>query len=449
MQLCHIISYQSLFDFIFHVPPFLIMPIFTVIFLLTLVCAVSIRVWLATRHIRYVHTHRNSVPENFSSQISLDAHQKAADYTCAKTRLNYANICLDTVLLLILTLGGGLNALNFFWSNWFSDPLLQGMIFILGTVLLMGLVEIPINYYRTFVIEKKFGFNKMTHSMFFVDLIKQGLLGILLGLPLLFGALWLMEKTGANWWLYVWLMWVGFNLIILSVYPTWIAPLFNKFTPLEDASLKARIEQLMQKCGFKSSGLFVMDGSRRSSHGNAYFTGFGKNKRIVFFDTLLSHLNPPEIEAVLAHELGHFKRNHVIKRILLTFTMSLVFLWLLGYLMNQDWFYQGLGVFSSNETLANISSHSTAMALLLFFLVMPTFTFLFQPLSSLYSRKHEFEADAYAVEKASAGDLIQALVKLYQDNAATLTPDPLHSAFYDSHPPASVRIARLQNLAHN
>jgi len=425
------------------------MPIFTVIFLLTLVSAVSIRVWLATRHIRYVHTHRNSVPENFSSQISLDAHQKAADYTCAKTRLNYANICLDTVLLLILTLGGGLNALNFFWSNWFSDPLLQGMIFILGTVLLMGLVEIPINYYRTFVIEKKFGFNKMTHSMFFVDLIKQGLLGILLGLPLLFGALWLMEKTGANWWLYVWLMWVGFNLIILSVYPTWIAPLFNKFTPLEDASLKARIEQLMQKCGFKSSGLFVMDGSRRSSHGNAYFTGFGKNKRIVFFDTLLSHLNPPEIEAVLAHELGHFKRNHVIKRILLTFTMSLVFLWLLGYLMNQDWFYQGLGVFSSNETLANISSHSTAMALLLFFLVMPTFTFLFQPLSSLYSRKHEFEADAYAVEKASAGDLIQALVKLYQDNAATLTPDPLHSAFYDSHPPASVRIARLQNLAHN
>ena len=425
------------------------MPIFTVIFLLTLVCTVSIRVWLATRHIRYVHTHRNSVPENFSSQISLDAHQKAADYTCAKTRLNYANICLDTVLLLILTLGGGLNALNSFWSNWFSAPLLQGMIFILGTVLLMGLVEIPINYYRTFVIEKKFGFNKMTHSMFFVDLIKQGLLGILLGLPLLFGALWLMEKTGANWWLYVWLMWVGFNLIILSVYPTWIAPLFNKFTPLEDASLKARIEQLMQKCGFKSSGLFIMDGSRRSSHGNAYFTGFGKNKRIVFFDTLLSHLNPPEIEAVLAHELGHFKRNHVIKRILLTFTMSLVFLWLLGYLMNQDWFYQGLGVFSSNETLANTSSHSTAMALLLFFLVMPTFTFLFQPLSSLYSRKHEFEADAYAVEKASAGDLIQALVKLYQDNAATLTPDPLHSAFYDSHPPASVRIARLQNLAHN
>jgi len=425
------------------------MQIFTVIFLFTLMCVVSIRVWLATRHIRYVHTHRNSVPENFSSQVNLDSHQKAADYTCAKTRLNYVNILLDTVLLLILTLGGGLNALNAFWSNWFGDPLSHGMILILGTVLLMGLVEIPITYYRTFVIEKKFGFNKMTRTMFFVDLIKQGLLGALLGLPLLFGVLWLMEKMGVNWWLYVWLMWVAFNLIILSVYPTWIAPLFNKFTPLEDASLKARIEQLMQKCGFKSSGLFVMDGSRRSSHGNAYFTGFGKNKRIVFFDTLLSHLNAPEIEAVLAHELGHFKRHHVIKRILWTFAMSLVFLWLLGYLMKQDWFYQGLGVFASNEALATISSPSTAMALLLFFLVMPTFTFLFQPLSSLYSRKHEFEADAYAVEKASASDLIQALVKLYQDNAATLTPDPLHSAFYDSHPPASVRIARLQNLAHN
>ena len=425
------------------------MQIFTFIFLFTLTCVVFIRVWLATRHIRHVQAHRNSVPENFSSQINLDSHQKAADYTCAKTRLNYANIFLDTALLLVLTLGGGLNALNVFWSNWFNDPLLHGMILILGTILLLGLVEIPINYYRTFVIEKKYGFNKMTRTMFFVDLIKQGALGVLLGVPLLFGVLWLMEKMGANWWLYVWLMWITFNLIILSIYPTWIAPLFNKFTPLDDASLKDRIEKLMQKCGFKSSGLFVMDGSRRSSHGNAYFTGFGKNKRIVFFDTLLSHLNGPEIEAVLAHELGHFKRRHVIKRIIWTFAMSLLFLWLLGYLMNQGWFYQGLGVFTSNEVLTSVHSSSTAMALLLFFLVMPTFTFLFQPVSSLYSRKHEFEADAYAVDKASARDLIQALVKLYQDNAATLTPDPLHSAFYDSHPPALVRIARLQNLAHN
>tara|TARA_B100000686_G_scaffold296074_1_gene327408 strand:- start:654 stop:1703 length:1050 start_codon:yes stop_codon:yes gene_type:complete len=349
----------------------------------------------------------------------------------------------------MLTFGGGLNAINAFWFNFFSNPLLNGMAFILCTVLLMGVVEVPINYYRNFVIEKKFGFNKMTPVMFFVDLIKQGFLGILIGFPILFVVLWLMEKAGANWWFYAWLIWVAFNIILLSVYPTWIAPLFNKFTPLEDASLKARIEQLMQKCGFKSSGLFVMDGSRRSSHGNAYFTGFGQNKRIVFFDTLLSHLNPSEIEAVLAHELGHFKRNHVIKRIIWTFTMSLIFLWLLGYLMNQEWFYQGLGILVLNEAQTNTFSPSTAMALLLFFLVMPTFTFLFQPLSSFYSRKHEFEADAYAVEKASASDLIQALVKLYQDNAATLTPDPLHSAFYDSHPPASVRIARLQNLAHN
>tara|TARA_Y100001936_G_scaffold112264_1_gene110329 strand:+ start:142 stop:1419 length:1278 start_codon:yes stop_codon:yes gene_type:complete len=425
------------------------MSIFTFIFLFILICVVSTRIWLAIRHIRFINIHRDTVPENFASQINLDSHQKAADYTCTKTRLSYANIFLDTALLLILTFGGGLNALNSFWSGFFSNSLLHGVVFILCTVLLIGVLEIPINYYRTFVIEKKFGFNKMTPAMFFTDLIKQGSLGILIGLPLLFAILWLMEKAGDNWWLYAWLMWVAFNIILLSVYPTWIAPLFNKFTPLEDSSLKIRIEQLMQKCGFRSSGLFVMDGSRRSSHGNAYFTGFGKNKRIVFFDTLLSHLNPPEIEAVLAHELGHFKKNHVIKRIIWTFTMSLIFLWLLGYLMNQEWFYQGLGIISLNETQTNTFYPSTAMALLLFFLVMPTFTFLFQPLSSFYSRKHEFEADAYAVDKASASDLIQALVKLYQDNAATLTPDPLHSAFYDSHPPALVRIARLQNLAHN
>ncbi len=425
------------------------MQTFTVVFLVVLLLTVFIRTWLASRHIRYVRTHRNSVPDNFSSQINLDAHQKAADYTCAKTRLSYTNIFLDVALLLVLTLGGGLNTLAAFWSNWLSDSLAYGMALIVSTILLVGVVEVPINYYRTFVIEQKFGFNKMTLTMFFADLVKQTVLGALFGVPLLFGVLWLMEKMGVNWWLYVWFMWMAFNLIILSIYPTWIAPLFNKFTPLDDVLLKTRIEQLMQKCGFKSSGLFVMDGSRRSSHGNAYFTGFGKTKRIVFFDTLLSHLSTPEIEAVLAHELGHFKCHHVIKRIVWTFAMSLLFLWMLGYLMQQDWFYQGLGVSTSSEIWATASSPSTAMALLLFFLIMPTFTFLFQPLSSLYSRKHEFEADEYAAEKSSAGDLTQALVKLYQDNATTLTPDPLHSAFYDSHPPAALRIARLQNLAHN
>lgn len=276
-------------------------------------------------------------------------------------------------------------------------------------------------------------------SHVFADLVRKYVLGTLLGAPLLLSVLWLMEKAGDSWWLYTWLIWIGFNLFLLAVYPNWIAPLFNKFSPLENDSLKTRIENLLQKCGFESSGLFVMDGSRRSSHGNAYFTGFGKTKRIVFFDTLLNRLEAEEIEAVLAHELGHFKRHHVIKRIVLSFAVSLLFLWVLGYLMQQPWFYQGLGVQVT-------AVPSTAMALLLFFLVMPVFTFLLHPLSSIYSRKHEFEADEYAAEQASAADMIRALVKLYQDNAATLTPDPLHSAFYDSHPPAAIRVAHLKKL---
>jgi STE24 endopeptidase len=418
------------------------MQTFTTLFLAALTLTFLARIWLATRHIHHVLAHRHRVPDDFSSRITLESHQKAADYTCAKTRLGYISITLDTLLLLALTLGGGLNALADFWSNWFSDPLIHGMALIVSAVLLMSVAGIPVSYYRTFVIENKFGFNKMSPRMFFLDLIKRTILGGLLGVPLLLGILWLMQKMGPSWWFYAWLAWMGFNLVVLAIFPTWIAPLFNKFTPLEDAPLKARIEQLMRRCGFKSSGLFVMDGSRRSNHGNAYFTGFGKTKRIVFFDTLLSRLDTPEIEAVLAHELGHFKRRHVIKRIVWTFAMSLIFLWGLGYLMQQDWFYEGLGVSLSHMP-------SSAMALLLFFLVMPTFTFLFQPVASLYSRKHEFEADEYAAGNASATDLIRALIKLYQDNAATLTPDPLHSAFYDSHPPAAMRIARLQNLAHN
>ncbi|MEO7559578.1 MAG: M48 family metallopeptidase [Nitrosospira sp.] len=418
------------------------MQTFTTLFLVALALTFLARIWLATRHIHHVLAHRDHVPDDFSSRITLASHQKAADYTCAKTRLGYISITLDTLFLLILTLGGGLNALADFWSNWFSDPLIHGIALIVSAVLLMSVAGIPVGYYRTFVIEQKFGFNKMSPRMFFFDLIKRALLGGLLGFPLLLGILWLMQKMGPSWWFYAWLAWMGFNVVLLAIFPTWIAPLFNKFTPLEDASLKARIEQLMRRCGFKSSGLFVMDGSRRSNHGNAYFTGFGRTKRIVFFDTLLSRLNTPEIEAVLAHELGHFKRRHVIKRIVWTFAMSLMFLWALGYLMQQDWFYAGLGV-----SVSHVSS--SAMALLLFFLVMPTFTFLFQPVASLYSRKHEFEADEYAAGNASATDLIRALIKLYQDNAATLTPDPWHSAFYDSHPPAAMRIARLQNLAHN
>lgn len=418
------------------------MQTFTVIFLAALITSVLARTWLAVRHIRYILAHRDRVPDNFSSQIKLEVHQKAADYTCAKTRLGFLSLSIETALLLVLTLGGGLNDLAAFWSGWWSDPLVHGMALIITTALLMSMVEIPVGYYRIFVIEQQFGFNKMTPRMFFLDLVKRTVLGVLFGVPLLLGVLWLMEKMGPNWWFYAWLGWMGFNLVVLAIFPTWIAPIFNKFTPLEDAALKERIELLMHKCGFKSSGLFVMDGSRRSNHGNAYFTGFGKTKRIVFFDTLLSRLDISEIEAVLAHELGHFKRHHVIKRIAWSFAMSLIFLWSLGYLMQQPWFYQGLGVSVS-------SIPSTAMALLLFFLVMPAFTFLLQPLASLYSRKHEFEADKYAADNASASDLMRALIKLYKDNAATLTPDPLHSAFYDSHPPAAMRIARLENLAHN
>ncbi len=414
------------------------MQTFTLVFLIALLVTTLTQIWLAARHIRYVRAHQDKVPEKFAGQINLVDHQKAADYTCAKTRAGYAGILLQVVILLIFTLGGGLSALSNFWVGWLSDPLAHGMALIISTFMIIGIAEIPLSYYRTFVIEEQYGFNKMTPGMFFTDLIKQSVLGLLLGAPLLLGVLWLMEKMGESWWLCAWLAWIAFNLIVLAIYPTWIAPLFNKFTPLEDATLKTRIEQLMNKCGFKASGLFVMDGSRRSNHGNAYFTGFGKTKRIVFFDTLLSRLNPGEIEAVLAHELGHFKHRHVIKRIAISFAMSLAFLWILGYLMGQSWFYEGLDV-----SVAAVPS--AAMALILFFLVMPVFTFLLHPISSIYSRKHEFEADAYAAQNSSADDLIHALVKLYQDNAATLTPDPLHSAFYDSHPPAAIRVAHLQS----
>lgn len=414
------------------------MQTFTIVFLSALVLTTLTQIWLSIRHIRHIRAHQDSVPEEFVRQISLSEHQKAADYTCAKTIVGYPSILLHAALLIAFTLGGGLNLLSEFWANWLSDPLMHGIMLIISTFFIMGIAEIPLSYYRTFVIEEQYGFNKMTPVIFFTDLIKQSVLGLLLGAPLLFSVLWLMEQMGENWWLYAWLAWIAFNLFVLAIFPTWIAPLFNKFTPLEDTTLKTRIEQLMSKCGFKASGLFVMDGSRRSSHGNAYFTGFGKTKRIVFFDTLLSRLDPSEIEAVLAHELGHFKHRHVIKRIIISFAMSLAFLWGLSYLMNQSWFYEGLGV-----DVASVPS--TAMALLLFFLVMPVFTFLLHPLSSLYSRKHEFEADAFAARNSSADDLVRALVKLYQDNAATLTPDPLHSAFYDSHPPASIRVAHLQS----
>lgn len=406
---------------------------FTLIFLLAFSLGLVVRLWLGLRHIRFVAAHRTAVPPEFSERISLVAHQKAADYTIDRSKTSLITTLIDAALLLLLTLGGGINWLHDFWSPH-VDGLTYGLAMIFSLMLISALIDLPFSLYRQFVIEARYGFNKMTLALFFNDLAKQSLLGVAIGAPVILAVLWLMNAMGTFWWLYVWLFWSAFNLLILFVYPTWIAPLFNKFSPLEDGAMKTRIESLLLRCGFRSSGLFVMDGSKRSSHGNAYFTGFGNNKRIVFFDTLLSRLAPSEVEAVLAHELGHFRKKHVVKRIVFMFAGSLAFLWLLGQLIDAPWFYAGLGVPTQN----------TALALILFFLVIPVFTFPLSPLMSHLSRRHEFEADAYAAQHTAAADLSQALVKLYEDNAATLTPDPLHSLFYDSHPPAAQRIARLQ-----
>ena len=410
---------------------------FTVAFLVALASATATRLWLAWRHARHVGAKRDKVPVEFAAHITLEAHQKAADYTVAKTRLSMAETLVAAALVLVLTLGGALEALSLAWAGVFeAGGYAHGIALICSVALIAAALGLPFDLYRTFVIEARFGFNRMTPALFLTDLAKQTAIAALLGIPLVFCVLWLMAKMGEYWWLYVWGTWVAFNLLLLTVYPTLIAPLFNKFTPLEDPGLRERIESLLAKCGFRAQGLFVMDSSRRSSHGNAYFNGFGRAKRIVLFDTLVSRLAPPEIEAVLAHELGHFSMRHVWKRMAVLFTAALALLWLLGWLMGTDWFYAALGV----------QSRSTAASLLLFFLVLPAFTFLLQPLASLYSRRQEYEADAYAASHSRASDLVQALVKLYQDNAATLTPDPLHSAFYDSHPPAMLRITRLQSM---
>jgi len=409
---------------------------FTFLFLAAFALTLAGRLWLTLRQIRYVAAHRAAVPAGFTERISLAAHQKAADYTVDRNRMAILTTLVDAALLLAFTVGGGLAWLHEFWAAH-VDGLIYGLALIFSVMVIGAAIDLPFALYRQFVIEARYGFNRMTLALFFADLLKHTLLGIVIGAPVILAVLWLMAVMGSAWWFWVWLFWSAFNLLILFVYPTWIAPLFNKFSPLADGEMKSRIEALLSRCGFRSSGLFVMDGSKRSSHGNAYFTGFGNNKRIVFFDTLLARLAPPEVEAVLAHELGHFRRRHVLKRIVLMFAASLGFLWLLGQLIDAPWFYTGLGV----------PAQSTALALILFFLVVPVFTFPFTPVLSQISRRHEFEADAYAAAQTEAGDLSRALVKLYEDNAATLTPDPLHSLFYDSHPPAAVRIARLQAAA--
>jgi STE24 endopeptidase len=415
---------------------------FSVLFVAFLLLTLILQFWLGSRHIRHILQHRATVPAEFAAKIPLAAHQKAADYTIAKTKLGMLMLVINTAVLIGFTLFGGLQLLAVSLIKLAGNGMLYQMSLLVCFAAIGSLIDLPFDYYKQFVLEEKFGFNKMTRGLFFADMIKGTLLGAAIGLPLIWVLLTLMDKSGALWWLYAWLVFSGFQLLMMVIFPTWIAPLFNKFTPLADETLRSRIEALMHRVGFASSGLFVMDGSKRSAHGNAYFSGFGASKRIVFFDTLLARLAPEEIEAVLAHELGHFKLKHIVKRIGVMFLVSLGFLALLGFLKQQAWFYTGLGVdpmlLASND----------AMALILFMLTLPVFTFVLAPLTSISSRKHEFEADAFAAKHTKADDLVAALVKLYEDNASTLTPDPLHSAFYDSHPPASLRISKLLQPTH-
>lgn len=407
--------------------------IFTLLFLAMLLISTLMRLYLSQRQIKYVSQHRAQVPDSFAENISLEDHQKAADYTTTKVKFGRLPLFYEIALLLIWTLGGGLQWLDQNILALDLNPILTGISVILVFTFISSMLDLPFSIYSTFVIEEKFGFNRTTIKTFITDMLKGSLLGLAIGVPLLYVILWLMERAGEQWWLYTWLVISGFSLFMMWVYPTWIAPIFNKFEPLEKGETLNRITSLLERCGFNSNGIFVIDGSKRSSHGNAYFSGFGRNKRIVFFDTLLKMLSDDELEAVLAHELGHFKKKHIIKGILISFATTLIGLALLAWLMKAEWFYTSLGV----------SNASTYMALLLFTLILPVFTFVLQPLLSIFSRKNEFEADAFAAQQTDAKYLIQALVGLYRENASTLTPDPLYSAFYDSHPPAPVRIAHL------
>jgi STE24 endopeptidase len=416
---------------------------FSILFVSFIILTLIVRFWLASRHIRHVITHRGAVPPEFAERIPLAAHQKAADYTIARTKFGLFTLMVNTLVLLGFTLFGGLQWLSVELFKITGPGMTYQLALLAAFALISGVIDLPFDYYRQFGMEQRFGFNKMSRGLFWLDLAKWTGIGVAIGLPIVWVVLKLMAQAGDMWWLYTWLVISAYQLLMMVLAPNLIMPMFNKFTPLEDQSLKSRIEGLMKRVGFASKGLFVMDGSKRSAHGNAYFSGFGANKRIVFFDTLLSRLQPQEIEAVLAHELGHFKLKHIVKRIVMMFAISLAFLALLGYLKNQLWFYTGLGV----DPLLLPGQGNDAMALLLFMLALPVFTFLFGPLTSISSRKHEFEADAFAAKHTDSRDLVSALVKMYEDNASTLTPDPLHSAFYDTHPPASVRIRHLNAAA--
>ena len=408
--------------------------IFGWLVLAALAVGTAVRIWLAARQARHVRQHSYAVPTAFADKIGLSAHRKAARYTVAKTRFGAFNALFGAAVLLLWTFGGGLELLDNLWRRAGWHDIHTGTALIISFMLIGLVLELPASLYATFVIEEKFGFNKTTPKLFAIDMLKGLVLMLALGAPLVFAVLWLMEKSGGLWWLYVWALWMGFSLTVMWAYPRFIAPWFNEFQPLRDEALKSRINALLRRCGFSSNGVFVMDGSRRSGHGSAYFTGFGVNKRIVFYDTLIESLNADETEAVLAHELGHFKRGHIKKRIATMAAMSLAGLAVLGWLIENPAFYNGLG----------LSRGSDYMGLLLFTMVAPLFTFFISPLFAIRSRRHEFEADDYARQQSDAGCLASALIKMYEENAGTLTPDPLHSAFYDSHPPAAARIARLQ-----
>ncbi len=410
---------------------------FTLAFAIALVAGFLLKIWLASRQVRHVAQHRAAVPAAFADRISLDAHQKAADYTIVKSRFGLLELAFGTAVLLGWTLLGGLDWLNQALLARMGPGMWQQLALLGSFVVIGGTIDLPFTLYQTFVIEERFGFNKMTLKLWLGDLVKSSLIGTVIGLPIAALILWLMGAMGNLWWLYAWAFWMGFNLLLLVIYPTLIAPLFNKFQPLDDEALKTRVTALMQRCGFAAKGLFVMDGSKRSAHANAYFTGFGASKRVVFFDTLLKQLSPGEVDAVLAHELGHFKHKHIIKRIVSMFAMSLAGFALLGYLSQQVWFYLGLSVRPIP------GGPNDALALLLFMMAVPVFTMFISPVFAQFSRKHEFEADAYAVAQTNGADLKNALLKLYEDNASTLTPDPLFVKFYYSHPPASERLARM------
>lgn len=406
---------------------------FTLIFLVLMLLGIVILFVLATRHISHVKAHSNTVPDAFKDKIPLEAHKKAAEYTQAKVKAGLFDYILGMVLLVIWTLGGGLQQIDELWRSFNLTRIWTGIGFIFTVYAIMAILDLPMSIYRTFNLEQRFGFNKTSPKTFVMDIIKNALLTLLIGAPIVFLVLWIMENAGTWWWIYAWITTVLFTLFFTWAYPAFIAPIFNKFKPLENTELKTRIENLLTRNGFKSQGIFVMDGSLRSTHGNAYFAGFGDNKRIVFFDTLIDIMNYDEIEAVLAHELGHFRCNHVKKLTALQVILFFIGFTILGWLIEQPWFYHGLGV----------SNISTYMALMLFIMVIPIFTIFITPIIKIITRKYEFEADDFAAAQAQTGNLIHALVKLYRENANTLTPDPMYSAFHDSHPPAPIRIAHL------